>query len=130
MPGFQPNKMLIRYRKNARLLIFAKMYSSDNNINLLDVRRKSEFDTVHLLGAVNFPLDFINRNMSMLDKSKKYYIHCAGGFRSVIASSILKSRGFHNLVNIKGGFKAFSRNQFEKNRIPSTEYRFIVSLAF
>jgi len=95
-------------------LDFAKMYSSDNNINLLDVRRKSEFDTVHLLGAVNFPLDFINRNMSMLDKSKKYYIHCAGGFRSVIASSILKSRGFHNLVNIKGGFKALAETNMKK----------------
>ncbi len=94
---------------------FAKLYSeSGNNLNLLDVRRKSEFDTVHLLGAVNFPLDFINKNMAMLDKSKKYYIHCAGGFRSVIASSILKSRGFHNLVNIKGGYKALAETNMKK----------------
>lgn len=95
---------------------FAKLYeASPTTTQFLDVRRKSEFDTVHLVNAVNFPLDFINKNMSMLDKSKKYYVHCAGGFRSVIACSILKSRGFHNLVNIKGGYKALSATNMERS---------------
>ncbi len=81
---------------------------SENKINVLDARRKSEFDAEHLVVAENFPLDTINQNMSMLDKDKTYYIHCAGGYRSVIASSILKARGYHNVVNVRGGYKALS----------------------
>lgn len=88
---------------------FAEQFSKrKESINLLDVRRKSEYDTEHLLGAENFPLDFINQNISMIDRDKKYYMHCAGGYRSVIAISILKARGYHNLVNIQGGYKALS----------------------
>jgi len=93
----------------------AKYRKEKEDTNLLDVRRKSEFDTEHLMGAENFPLDFINNNMAMLDRNKKYYIHCAGGYRSMIASSILKARGYHNLVNIKGGFKALSATGLEKS---------------
>ena len=76
------------------------------NLNVLDVRKNSEYDAEHIVGAGNFPLDFINRNMSELDREKTYYLHCAGGYRSVIASSILKSRGFEDIVNIQGGYKA------------------------
>ncbi len=83
---------------------FAKQY--DGKMNLLDVRRASEFAAEHLIGATNFPLDFINRNMNQIDREKKYYLHCAGGYRSVIAASILKARGFEQIVNIKGGYKA------------------------
>ena len=83
---------------------FAKIYNS--SINLLDARRVSEYETQHIEGAFNFPLDFINRNMSNIDREKLYYVHCAGGYRSMIAVSILKSRGFTNIINIQGGFKA------------------------
>jgi glyoxylase-like metal-dependent hydrolase (beta-lactamase superfamily II)/rhodanese-related sulfurtransferase len=94
---------------------FDVLYEMDNqHINLLDARRKSEFDSEHLVGAVNFPLDFINQNMSQLDRNKKYYIHCAGGYRSVIMCSILKSRGFDKLVNIKGGYKMLSQTGLQK----------------
>jgi len=89
-------------------------HSNPDTINILDVRKESEFNAQHLLAAKNFPLDFINRNMSMLDKSGKYYVHCAGGYRSLIASSILKSRGFHKVVNILGGFKALSETSLAK----------------
>lgn len=96
---------------------FAAKYDSEKeHIHLLDVRRKSEYDTEHLVGAENFPLDFINHHMAELDKEKKYYIHCAGGYRSVIACSILKARGFHELVNIKGGFKELSKTSLEKTQ--------------
>lgn len=96
---------------------FAKKYAAEKeHIHLLDVRRKSEYDTEHLVGAENFPLDFINQHMAELDKEKKYYIHCAGGYRSVIAASILKSRGFHELVNIKGGFKELGKTALEKTQ--------------
>lgn len=85
---------------------FASLYKSNLHVHLLDARRQSEYETEHILGAENFPLDFINRNMASLDKNKIYYVHCAGGYRSVIMCSILKSRGYHNLVNIRGGYKA------------------------
>jgi len=72
---------------------------------VLDVRRHSEYDAEHVIGAQNFPLDFINKNMSELRHDVQYLVHCAGGYRSVIAISILKNRGFDNLVNVEGGFK-------------------------
>lgn len=69
----------------------------------LDVRRCSEFDSHHLAGVTNFPLDHINKNMAELKRDHKYYVHCAGGYRSVIAASILQARGYQ-VVNILGGF--------------------------
>jgi len=102
---------------------FAALYDKESGqIHLLDARRKSEYDSEHLVGAENFPLDFVNQNMQELDRNKKYYIHCAGGYRSVILSSILKARGFDRLVNIRGGFKALSQTGLKKTKYtePST----------
>jgi hydroxyacylglutathione hydrolase len=84
---------------------FAKQFDPAN-MNLLDVRKESEYNAQHIVGAQNFSLDFINQNMSEVSRDKKYFLHCAGGYRSLIAASILRSRGFENLVNIQGGFKA------------------------
>jgi hydroxyacylglutathione hydrolase len=96
---------------------FAALYDSGTEqINLLDARRKSEFDSEHLVGATNFPLDFINQNMAELDRNKKYFVHCAGGYRSVIMCSILKSRGYTKLVNIRGGYKALSQTGLMKTK--------------
>ncbi|MCB9284846.1 MAG: MBL fold metallo-hydrolase [Lewinellaceae bacterium] len=87
------------------------------NINILDVRRESEFNSQHVVGAVNFPLDFINKNMQMLDRDKQYFLHCMGGYRSMIAISILKARGFDKLVNVEGGF-----NTLMDSNIPKTDF--------
>ena len=76
------------------------------NVSILDVRKKSEYDSEHVLNAENAPLDFINDSMQLINRNKKYYVHCAGGYRSTIFISTLRARGFDNLVNIKGGFKA------------------------
>jgi len=95
---------------------FAKKFGKD--IVTLDVRRESEYNAQHIEGAQNFPLDFINKNMSQVNRNTQYHIHCAGGYRSMIAASILKSRGFDKLVNIKGGFKAL----LENTSLPFTEY--------
>ncbi len=76
------------------------------NLNILDVRKDGEFKSSHLENAQHFALDDINQNMNEIDKEKTYHIHCAGGYRSVIAASILKARGFNNLVDIDGGFGA------------------------
>lgn len=85
---------------------FAEEYKNHTADSILDVRRPGEYSAEHIKDADNYPLDFLNDFMSELDKNKEYFVHCAGGYRSVIACSILKSRGFDNIVNIEGGFKA------------------------
>jgi len=85
---------------------FAQAESNDPEINILDVRKKSEYDSEHIANAENTPLDYINNSMSMIDKSKTYYVHCAGGNRSMIFASILKARGYDNLIDVDGGFGA------------------------
>ena len=85
------------------------------SIHILDVRKASEYNTEHLMGAINFPLDYINRNMEQLNRDSTYYVHCAGGYRSVIAASILKSRGFHKLINIQGGYKALTTTDLKRS---------------
>lgn len=74
-------------------------------ISIVDVRKKSEYQSEHIVNAENEPLDFINDSMDHLDKNKTYYVHCAGGYRSMIFNSILRARGYENLIDIKGGFK-------------------------
>ncbi len=75
-------------------------------VNILDVRKKSEYQSEHILDAENTPLDNINDSMAQIDRNKTYYVHCAGGYRSMIFTSILRARGYDNLVDVKGGFKA------------------------
>jgi len=87
-------------------------------VNILDVRKKSEYQSEHIVDAVNTPLDYVNDNMATVDKDKTYYVHCAGGYRSMIFISILKARGFDNLVDVKGGFKEIK----ETNRFKVTDY--------
>ncbi len=77
----------------------------DPAIAILDVRKASEFGSEHIINAQNAPLDFINESMASIDKDKTYFVHCAGGYRSMIFISILKARGFDHLIDVKGGFK-------------------------
>jgi glyoxylase-like metal-dependent hydrolase (beta-lactamase superfamily II)/rhodanese-related sulfurtransferase len=81
-----------------------------NNIEIIDVRKKSEYLSEHMVEAENAPLDFINDSMAQLDKNKTYYVHCAGGYRSMIFNSILRARGYDNLIDVKGGFKAIKES--------------------
>lgn len=91
-------------------------------LNVLDVRKPNEYKSEHVIDATNFPLDDINDNIEVLDRDKTYHIHCAGGYRSMITSSILKARGFHNLVDIAGGFDAITETNVPKTAFvcPST----------
>lgn len=93
---------------------FAAIFQGEAQPNLLDVRKSSEYNAEHIKGASNFPLDFINRNMSQLDRQQRYFLYCASGYRSVIAASILKARGFEEVVNISGGFKALSETALQR----------------
>lgn len=87
------------------------------SINVLDVRKPGEYQAEHIEKAKNTPLDFINNEMHRIDKDTEYYIHCAGGYRSVIFASILKSRGFDKVIDVAGGFGAIV-----KEGIPVTDF--------
>jgi hydroxyacylglutathione hydrolase len=97
----------------------AEMMNTGEELNILDVRRASEHDSEHILNTVNAPLDYVNDSMTKINRDKKYFVHCAGGYRSVSFISILKARGFDNLVNISGGFKAMK----ESDKFELSEYR-------
>ena len=78
----------------------------DKNLQILDVRRPSEYADGHIRNAINIPLNDMNdpMNIASIEENHNLYVHCAGGYRSVIASSILKHHGFHNLRNVLGGW--------------------------
>lgn len=78
----------------------------DPRLEVIDVRKSSEFDAGHVKGALNAPLDTLMDpvNVAMIDDENNLYVHCAGGYRSVIAASILKRHGYHNLRNVLGGY--------------------------
>lgn len=84
---------------------------SKENVEVLDVRKESEFLSEHIQDAKNTPLDFINDSMAQIDKDKTYYVHCAGGYRSMIFTSILRARGFDKLIDVKGGFKEIKESE-------------------
>ncbi len=93
---------------------FAKIYrkvvcgdtDNGNHLTIKDVRKTTEFETGHIKEADNIPLAQISELMDEFHKEETNYIHCAGGYRSMVASSILKSRGYDNVVDIQGGFGA------------------------
>ena len=91
--------------------------AKSEHLNILDVRKDGEYEASHLENVQHFALDFINQNMNHIDPKKTYYVHCAGGYRSVIAASILKARGFNNLVDVDGGFAAIKETD-----LPITEF--------
>lgn len=91
-------------------------------LNVLDVRKPGEYDAQHLNIADNKPLDFINDWVNSFDKSKKYYLHCAGGYRSMIAASILRANGYDNLVDINGGFSAIRQSGIADSEFASTPH--------
>ena len=84
----------------------AEMAAGTEEIPVLDVRRQSEYESEHLVNAINIPLDYINQHLPELVKERTYYVHCASGYRSMIFCSILKARGYHNMINVNGGFQA------------------------
>ncbi|MFT4679367.1 MAG: hydroxyacylglutathione hydrolase [Litorivivens sp.] len=88
-----------------------KMKEGDTNV--LDVRKPSEFAAEHVDNAKNLPLDFLNNKMDELDREETYYIHCASGYRSLIFSSILMSRGYDKVYDIAGGYSAILGTDIE-----------------
>ncbi|MDH1883735.1 MBL fold metallo-hydrolase [Empedobacter falsenii] len=76
----------------------------ETELKVLDVRKPGEYETSHVEGAITAPLDFINESMKLIDPEETYLVHCAGGYRSMIFTSILRARGYENLIDVAGGF--------------------------
>ena len=89
---------------------FAEAERHNPNIKILDTRKQSEFNSEHIYNAENIPLDFINQTFEQVDKNQSYYVHCQGGYRSVIFISILKARGYDKLINVAGGFASIKKS--------------------
>jgi rhodanese-related sulfurtransferase len=83
-----------------------KKEMASSEVEIFDVRKESEHYAHRVPDSHNTPLDFLNSYLGEFPEDGSFYIHCAGGYRSVIAASILKSRGIHNMINVDGGFKA------------------------
>jgi glyoxylase-like metal-dependent hydrolase (beta-lactamase superfamily II)/rhodanese-related sulfurtransferase len=97
--------------------ISASQFAKEVNVKadtVIDVRRESEYRAEHVEESYNKPLDQINGWFAEMDAEKPFYVHCAGGYRSMIAASILKSRGVHNFKEIEGGFKAIAESGVSK----------------
>lgn len=100
--------------------ISADEFASKVDINkdkIVDVRREGEFEAEHVENANNIPLDFINDNIASFPKNEHFFLHCAGGYRSMITASILKARGWNNFTEVAGGFGAIS-----KTNVPKTSF--------
>ncbi|APG66196.1 MBL fold metallo-hydrolase [Tenacibaculum todarodis] len=94
----------------------------NENALVFDVRKPGEYDSEHIENVPSTPLDFLNNHISEFPNDKDFYVHCAGGYRSVIASSILKARGFHNVIDIAGGYGAIKNTTIKRTATvcPST----------
>lgn len=90
--------------KTIDVATFKAILEKEPGIAILDVRKPDEWEKSHIDTAIHFPLDFINEHMAEINPSKEYYMHCRSGYRSTIASSILKARGYHRLTDVIGMF--------------------------
>lgn len=94
---------------------FEIAHNSSKKPLVFDVRKKSEYDSEHIIGAINMPLNEINQHLSQFPKDRPFMLYCAGGYRSMIAASILKQRGWSDLVDVIGGFDEMKNTNVEKS---------------
>lgn len=92
---------------------FSDNYS--NTVTIVDSRKPGEYETAHVINAVNIPLDFIDTQLPHIPKNDDFYLHCAGGYRSVIMASLLKGKGYNNMINVEKGFGGIKNTE-----IPTT----------
>lgn len=95
--------------------VFAESMANEKKI-VVDARKPGEYDAEHVEDAINIPLDTVNTQLSEIPK-ETYFLHCAGGYRSVIMASVLKSRGFHNMINVEKGMSGI-----KNTGIPLTKF--------
>lgn len=100
--------------------ISAEQFANEVKIGeseIIDIRKESEYCAEHVEDAYNKPLAYINDWIKDINPEKHFYLHCAGGYRSMIAASILEARGFRNFTEIGGGFSAIA-----KTKVPTTDF--------
>lgn len=95
----------------------AELAEEFGEVSILDVRKPGEYESEHVVDAITEPLDYMNENLDNLDKDTTYHVHCAGGYRSVIAISLLMRNGFTKLIDVQGGYGAL-----KETSIPKTDY--------
>ena len=93
-------------------VVFKKLIQNEK-LKVFDLRKSDEYISGYIPNAQNIPLDFLNKKISSFRLNDTFYMHCAGGYRSMIAASILKSKGIHNFTDIKGGFNALGKTGLE-----------------
>ena len=89
-------------------VVFKKLIQNEK-LNVFDLRKSDEYSSGYIPNAQNIPLNFLNKKINSFRLNETFYTHCAGGYRSMIAASILKSKGIHNFKDIKGGFNALRK---------------------
>ncbi|MBT8231620.1 MAG: MBL fold metallo-hydrolase [Bacteroidia bacterium] len=118
--GFESWKNASEETASIDTITVEEFVKSDINKQVVDVRNTSEYSTTHFCGSLNVPLDhFPTNNTDVLDKEKSYFVHCRSGFRSTVASSILKRRGIHNITNVIGSFDVIKENLEVEGTCPS-----------
>jgi len=95
---------------------FAKRYKKDESV-VFDIRRETEYAAEHVEEAYSKPLAYINEWVKDIKPNEHFFMHCAGGYRSMIASSILQARGYRNFTEVEGGFKAIAETS-----VPRTNF--------
>jgi hydroxyacylglutathione hydrolase len=96
-----------------------ELAASGESLHVLDVRKPSEYDAEHLEISMERPLDFINEWIDEINPKEHYFVHCAAGYRSMIAASILKSKGITNVVDIAGGYAALTTTSLKRTDLAS-----------
>lgn len=96
--------------------VFAESLAKENR-PVVDARKPGEFDAEHVENAINIPLDTVNSHLHEVPKNETFFLHCLGGYRSVIMASVLKARGFHNLINVEKGM-----NGIKNTNVPITKF--------
>jgi hydroxyacylglutathione hydrolase len=93
-----------------------------SNAKVFDVRKPGEYSAEHVVNVPSTPLDFMNEHIAEFPDEENFYLFCAGGYRSVIAASILKARGYHNVINVLGGYSAIKNTTIKRSNFncPST----------
>jgi len=86
---------------------------------VFDVRKPGEYTAEHIENVPSTPLDFLNDHIAEFPTNQDFYVHCAGGYRSVIAASILKARGFHNVIDVAGGYGAIKKTGIKRTDVIS-----------
>lgn len=93
---------------------FETVLNTNDHVSALDVRKPGEYEAEHLEATLTRPLDYINDWTTEIHPNETYYIHCAGGYRSMIAASILKARGINNVIDIAGGYGAIKATNLKR----------------